>query len=64
MIISPMRGEYIDVSVYLLEKDTKNWVIDLWIYSQITLEFFVSCWAMTLQFTKDKATKNETQRIK
>lgn len=58
MIISPMRWVYIDVSVYLLEKDTKNWVIDPWIYSQITLELFVSCWAMTLQFTEDKATKN------
>ena len=56
-IISPMRGLYINIFIYVPEKDTESWVTCLWIYSQITQKLFVSYWPMTQQFKKNKATK-------
>lgn len=47
-----------DISVYVLEKDPECWVTCPWLYSQIMLELFLSCWAMTLRFTEYKSTKD------
>lgn len=52
-----MRGLYINFFIYVPEKDTDSWVTCLWIYSQTTLKSFVSYWPMTLQFKKNKTTK-------
>lgn len=65
-MISPIKGVYIDVSVYVPEIGTKRWATFLWFYSQIALELFVISLVVTLKFTEDETTKtwNSKDQIK